>query len=255
MLTTSSFGLATYEQGDPASDRFALVLPGLLDSKDFPHMHSHVDLFARHGFHALSFDPPGTWESQGDISLYTLSNYRQAAGEIIEYYGNKETVIVGQSLGGIMAPLIASDQECVRAYASLLAPAFLCDERNGVIHFGEFPIPNWKELGSRTSQRTLPNNPSHTFSFTVPYSFVEDSFNHNTLDVIGSLSTPKLYVAATRDAIVPPEVVAEFVKQASEPKEFVTIDSEHDYWLDDSLISQVNEILDDFFSQHIEGWA
>ena len=67
LIKTESFQLATYSQGDSESKKLALVLPGKLDTKDYSHMKSHVKYLAIMGYFALSFDPPGTWESKGDI--------------------------------------------------------------------------------------------------------------------------------------------------------------------------------------------
>ncbi|MEJ0073023.1 MAG: alpha/beta hydrolase [Candidatus Saccharibacteria bacterium] len=100
-----NFELATYEQGNSEAERLAIVLPGRLDTKDYAHIRSHVDFLASLGYHALSFDPPGTWESPGDISLYTTTNVQQAIQEIIELFGDKPTVIAGHSRGGSHALL------------------------------------------------------------------------------------------------------------------------------------------------------
>ena len=78
-IHTQSFNLATYIKGDTQSDKFALILPGLLDTKDYLHMTSHVDFLATKGYLALSFDPAGTWESLSDelIEYYKESIYRR----------------------------------------------------------------------------------------------------------------------------------------------------------------------------------
>src|SRR3989344_7326448 len=103
MIKTSSFELAEYQQGDTNSSKLALVLPGKLDTKDYPHMRSHVDFLAGKGYLAVSFDPPGTWESPGDISLYTMTNYLRSVNELIEHFGNKPTFVMGHSLDGALA--------------------------------------------------------------------------------------------------------------------------------------------------------
>ena len=89
VIQTDSFEIAVYSKGDINSKKFALVLPGKLDTKDYFHMKSHVDYLAHLGFFALSFDPPGTWDSPGDIRLYTMTNYLKAIHELIAYFGNR----------------------------------------------------------------------------------------------------------------------------------------------------------------------
>lgn len=77
MVKTKSFDLAVYKNGDEYASKVVLVLPDKLDTKDYASMRSHVDFLASKGFFALSFDPPGTWESPGDIWLYTTTSYIQ----------------------------------------------------------------------------------------------------------------------------------------------------------------------------------
>lgn len=100
LIKTESFNLAVYQKGSPDSKKLALVLPGRLDTKDYPHMRSHVDFLASKGYLALSFDPPGSWESEGDISLYLTTNYLKAVKELINHFGNKPTLLIGHSRGG-----------------------------------------------------------------------------------------------------------------------------------------------------------
>ena len=78
IIKTKSFELATISKGSDDSNKIALVLPGLLDTKDYTHMVSFVDFLSSKGYFALSFDAPGTWESSGGVELYTTSNYKKA---------------------------------------------------------------------------------------------------------------------------------------------------------------------------------
>lgn len=91
IIKTKNFELAVYTKGDQDSPKLALVLPGRLDTKDYIHNTSLVDYLASQSYIALSFDPPGTWESSGNIELYTTTNYLKAVDELIEHFGNKQT--------------------------------------------------------------------------------------------------------------------------------------------------------------------
>src|SRR3989344_5911947 len=105
ILKTKNFEVAVYIKGDPASAKLAIVTPGRLDTKDYLHNTSLVDYLANRGFYALSFDPPGTWESPGSIDLYTTTNYLKVVDELIEHFGNKPTLLAGHSRGGTVAML------------------------------------------------------------------------------------------------------------------------------------------------------
>src|SRR5882672_1902530 len=108
-IKTPNFELAVYAKGDPDAPRLAVVLPGRLDTKDYVHMTSHVNYLADKGFYAVSFDPPFTWESPGDVRNYSTTNYIRAVNEVIEYFGNKPTMVVGHSRGGAVAQLVSSN--------------------------------------------------------------------------------------------------------------------------------------------------
>ena len=104
-IKTKSFELVVYEKGDPNSQKLAIVIPGRLDTKDYIHNTSLVDYLASRGYFALSFDPAGTWESPGDIDLYTTTNLIKSVNELIEFFGNKPTLLAGHSRGGTIAML------------------------------------------------------------------------------------------------------------------------------------------------------
>src|SRR5690606_21567041 len=121
LIKTPSFELAVYLQGNFNAARLALVLPGKLDTKDYAHMRSHVDFLATKGFLAVSFDPPGTWESPGDIELYTMTNYIKAVNELISYFNNRPTFVMGHSRGATIATIVGAQNKNVFAFASVMS--------------------------------------------------------------------------------------------------------------------------------------
>src|SRR5688572_887080 len=112
----SSFEVATYANGDPEAKKFALFLPGLLDTKDYPHMRSHVDFFAGLGYYAVAIDMPGTWESSDDISDFTTTNCLAAIKKVITA-ADRPTFIFGHSNGGRLAALASAENPQVEAVA------------------------------------------------------------------------------------------------------------------------------------------
>lgn len=117
-IETESFELAVYTAGDATSSKFAIVIPGRLDTKDYIHNTSLVDSLASRGYFALSFDPPGTCGSSGDIQLYTTTNYLKAVDELINYFGSKMTVLAGHSRGGTIAMLAGPKELLCEPYYS-----------------------------------------------------------------------------------------------------------------------------------------
>ena len=235
-IKTPSFELAIYKKGDENAEKLVLCLPGRLDTKDYAHMRSHVDFFARNGYLALSFDPPGTWESPGDISLYTTPNYLKAINELIELYGNKPTVVMGHSRGGSMAILAGINNQYVTHFIAVMS------------HYGPSSKP--KESGDiRVSYRDLPPGTKETQEkerFDLPMSYFDDTTEYTGLE---SCLKPKLFFLGKHDDMVLPEDVRETYELAAEPKQLCELDSEHDYRYHPEIIKKVEHVAKDFLSE------
>lgn len=245
LIETASFTLSVDTYGAADSDRLALVIPGWLDSKKFPHMIAHSQFMADHDFHAVSFDPPGTWDSPGDIELYSVTNYLKAITEVIEFYGNLHTVIVGQSMGGRMALLAAAQNANVIATASLMSTARM--------NVSDLEKRLWKEDGHITLTRDNPLLLS-TRDFTLDYSYFEDASTYSVYDVTEALTIPKLMIAGMRDELASVHSVKNLYGHCPDPKEYIEVDCIHDYWRTPGDIELVNNHLDAFFSHYINGW-
>jgi len=234
-IKTKSFTLAVYAKGNKTWERMALVLPGKLDTKDYPHMQSHVDFLAEQGFFALSFDPPGTWGSLGSIELYTMTNYLKAINELIEYFGNKPTVLLGHSRGGSVAMLGGITNPHVTHFIAIMSRA------------GEsIPDKPIKPGGTSISYRNIPGNPSKKKKFELPFAYFKDSARYNILEGLKHCTKLKLFILGTYDTTVKPEEVKEAYETAAEPKELYELISDHDYRWHPSLIKEMNQIVGNF---------
>jgi pimeloyl-ACP methyl ester carboxylesterase len=151
-ITTKSYKLAVYEKKGRNPTKCAIVLPGRLETKDYVHIRSHVDLLATLGYDAVAFDPPGSWGSPGGIEAYTVTNYLTAVNEVIEYYSNKPTLLVGHSLGGSIAILGTASNPHVTAFIALMSLS-----GGPKVHDTE-----WETAGSIAFYRDLPPGDHHT---------------------------------------------------------------------------------------------
>ncbi|MFH1589717.1 MAG: alpha/beta hydrolase [archaeon] len=241
-IRTKSFNLATYQKGSSQSDKFAIVLPGRLDTKDYLHMRSHVDFLATKGYFALSFDPPGTWESEGDISIYSTTNYLKAVQEIIEYYGNKKTILIGHSRGGSMAVLAGTRIKEVEKFIDIMGRASYKTE--------EFIDDGWREKGYHLSIRDTPKGYAEKEkSFKLPYTFVEDSQQYDMIPDLKVCNKPKLFIAGSKDTLVDPIKIKEACELSSDPKQFIMLDSVHGYRRNPEMINKVNGIIEEFIEE------
>jgi pimeloyl-ACP methyl ester carboxylesterase len=240
LIKTTSFELAVYEKGITKADKIALVLPGRLDTKDYPHTRSHVDFLASKGYYALAFDPPGTWESPGGIELYTMTSYLKAMKELIELLGNKPTVLVGHSRGGSMAMLGGTTIPQVTHFVAIMSrpSASIPDDETG-----------YKKAGKDISYRdTPPNNSEHQVKFELPYSYFEDAAQYNMTEDLKSCTKPKLFFYGLQDKLVTPDSVKEMYEYAAEPKQIHELNSEHDYRKHPEIIEEVNEVISRFLN-------
>lgn len=233
IIKTDSFDLAITTAGNPNSERMMLCLPGRLDTKDYAHIQSHLEYFAQKGFFTVSFDPPGTWESSNDISLYTTPNYLVAIHEIIAHFDNRPTITLGHSRGGTMALMAGIHNQYVTHMIAVMS------------HWGPSGRPDIEE-NVHVSTRDVPPGTERTEerkTFELPMSYFDDAGDYSGLDVCDK---PKLFFAGLQDVLVTPQDVKEMVDEAAEPKEYLELDSEHDYRLHSEVIDEVNKHVEAF---------
>ena len=245
LIQTPSFQIACYIQGDQDAQKLAIVVPGKLDTKDYLHMRSHVDFLAQKGYLALSFDPPGTWESPGDITLYNMSNNLVAIEELIEYFGNKPTFVLGHSRGGSMAMLAGIRLPQVSHFGVIMSyPSF-----DPQIH-GGYPDEEWRHKGYRVSQRDIPNtDPVEYREFKLPYSFLEDQIKYDMREGLSQCEKLKMFIYGDQDDKVKPELVKMAYDLSAEPKFLYGLHSGHDYRKYPQLITEVNNSIEDFLEK------
>lgn len=237
-IKTKSFNLAVYAKGEENSPKLALVLPGRLDTKDYPHMRSHVGFLATKGFFALSFDPPGTWESAGSIETYSMTNYLKAINELIEHFGSKPTFVMGHSRGGTMAMLAATTNPKIIGFAAVMSN-----------YEGSAAKTEMKPGDVQVEYRDLPGNPEEKKRIDLPYAYFKDASQYNMLEGLKTYKKPKLFFWGNKDIMAKSEDVKHAYGASAEPKELHELNSAHDYRYDNKLIEEVNITVGAFLSK------
>lgn len=202
-------------------------------------MHSHVDFLASKGYLAVSFDPPGTWESGGDIGQYTMTNYLQAINELIEHFGNRPTLLVGHSRGGSMAMLAG----CRNAHVDRFVAIMSSPHASGV----HSKVRGSIEVAYRD---TPPNDREHKVAFKLPMSYFDDAAKYDMREELAACTKPKLFFLGLQDVIVKPESVRTTFALAAEPKELYELDASHDYRRYPDKIEEVNKALGAFLAKY-----
>ncbi len=242
IIKTDSFELAILFRGDKNADKLALILPGRLDTKDYVSCVSHADYLASKGYFAVSFDPPGTWESPGTTELFTTTNYIKAVNELIAHFGDRPTLLMGHSRGGAVA-ILASSNPAVTGIIVVMA------------NFSEPSAPNSGsiEKGFRLSLRDLPPGTSKTKDqkeFKLFNSYWLDGKNYNPAETLKSCTKPKLIIYGTNDSFTPVPVVRELYETLPEPKMIKEVDCQHDYRYYPDVIKEINNEIGMFLEKY-----
>ncbi len=243
IIKTKSFELAVYEKGNQDSPKLAIVIPGRLDTKDYVHNTSLVDYLASRGYFALSFDPAGTWESPGTIDLYNTTNLIKSVNELIEFFGNKPTILVGHSRGGTIAMLVGPKNPHVTHIIPIFsyygAPSDPVDEEivdEKVMTYRDLPPGNMKTKEQK--------------EFGLPPNYFEDGKKYNALAGLKNCTKPKLFFYGTTDDMIAPEDVQKAYEESAEPKEIYALNSDHDYRYHQNIFQEVNKIIGKFLDKY-----
>jgi pimeloyl-ACP methyl ester carboxylesterase len=200
-------------------------------------------MLSEQGFLALSFDPPGTWESPGDITEYTTSNIIKAINELIEYFGNRPTILIGHSRGGANSMLVGTDNEHVTSYVAIMSgvgPSSVDLPKPG----SDEPVVSYRDLPPGSERTSVQKE------FRLPVSYFRDQNSYDATEALKHSSKPKLFFYGTEDELVPEKVVRLYYDQAAEPKVLHELASEHDYRLHPEVIEEVNSTIRDFIGKY-----
>ena len=244
-IKTKSFQLAVITRGDEKAEELAVCLPGRLDTKDYANFISHMEYLGGHGFFALSFDPPGTWESPGGLEIYSTTNYIKAVNEVIEYYGNKPTLLLGHSRGGTVSILVGAKNPSVIGIVVVNA------------NFGAptGPKPDSLEKGYELSLQDLPPATTRTKEkkeFKLPIAYFKDGEQYRPVESLKQATKPKLVFYSTNDEFVTPTEAQKVLEQIPEPKMAVELSCTHDYRLFPEAVEQVNKALGQFLDAYLK---
>lgn len=224
------------------TEKLAILCPGYLDSKDYKNLVGFAEELSKRGYTAVRFDPTGTWESEGDISDHTITQYLEDIKNVLEYMFQqadyKYVLLGGHSRGGMVSILYAARDSRISAVLAVVPPLSANREK----------VDKWKQLGFRSSLRGIEGE-NKKREFNVPYSYVEDMNQYDILKDVKKILVPVIFVAGELDEKVPPEDIKEIFDNANEPKRFVIIPGiGHNYHHNDRgmaiVIEKISEQLD-----------
>jgi putative redox protein len=214
--------LSIFVQQAGEADKLAILLPGFLDSAEYPHLADLSSRLTGAGYIVVRFDPPGTWSNAGEISEYNITNYVEAVAAINGWaqkkFKTKKCLLAGHSFGGVAAIVAATELSDVDCVAAIMSPAYL----TGAL--------NWQADKPRESVRQDPHNLRQTRKFVVPYEFARDIAGCDVPSLAASLNCPALFIAGELDATVLPGEVEELARKAKKGKYLLLKGVQHGYW-------------------------
>jgi esterase/lipase len=170
-----------------------------------------------------------------NLSKYNFTNTLDHIRELLKVSSNEELVILGFSMGGILASVIASEFK-PKKIGFIVSPfqAGTDDDLEG-------RYKEWKVDGYR-----IVNSSVHG-DLKIPFSFINDARKYNALDYIGKIICPKLFLVAEADEKVTRKASDQLYAVAKEPKEWHLIPkAKHRYQYQEGKIEIANKIIIDF---------
>ncbi|WKZ31123.1 MAG: prolyl oligopeptidase family serine peptidase [Candidatus Dojkabacteria bacterium] len=171
------------------------------------------------------------------MSKYSFSETIATARATLNAIESKELIILGFSMGGIIATLLATEFP-PKKLGLIVSPYQVGSEYDLAGKYKE-----WKETGYRKVTS------SKFGELSIPFSFIEDAQEYNAIDYIQNVTCPVLFVVGEEDEKVPMSVTRKIFDKANAPKEWCQIpEMEHKYQYQPKVLEEVNKVIVEFIS-------
>jgi len=167
-----------------------------------------------------------------DLAKYSISETLKHTREILKKLDMNQTIILGFSMGGIIASFVAKE------FQPKKLGLFVSPYQAGTDDDLEEKYNQWQEDGFRKFTS------SKYGELKIPFSFILDAKKYNALDVINMVNCPILFIAGKKDDKVSNNATEKFFKKANYPKKFILIDEmEHRYQYQPKMLEKVNGMI------------
>ncbi|MBS3129007.1 alpha/beta fold hydrolase [Candidatus Woesearchaeota archaeon] len=172
---------------------------------------------SEHGFTVLRFDFSGSGKSQGKFEELTVTQEIKdltAAKNFLEKkVGTQDIILIGHSLGGMVALLYTHKHPEIKAVVGIAPPYDYRRKRKSLPDLEKWKKDGHAMLITRFSKKLMKLN----------YHFYEDAIQHNTWEAL-QIDVPFLLIQGTEDNAVPLEESKELFSHAKKPKKMVTLE-------------------------------
>ena len=234
---------ANIHRPDKESTSLAVLLPGMLMSKDYTNFTSLADTLKDNNITAVRFDPTGSWESEVDIDHYSITQYLADIDYVLSYLNSNNefdrVILIGHSLGGMVGQIFADKFDTIDTVISIFSPG-----RFGISEFTKSVMPNWEKEGKLNLNRKSPFDLNIELKLELPYEFVEDAMDYDGFESAANSSCKKLFIGSNSDKTVSLEQVKDFYAKAKQPKKLIELDDvPHIYWKSSESLDKVNNAI------------
>ena len=150
----------------------------------------------RNGYGWLRFDQRGSGASSGEFRRFTLSGAIEDTRRILESLGDPPCVLVGSSLGALIALHVAATQKHRIEGLILIAPALRFTQRYIHDQLSDAQLDGWRRRGYRWFPDLYAGG-----CFRLDYSFCADALEY--AEPPARLSRPVRVIHGTRDELLP----------------------------------------------------
>jgi esterase/lipase len=171
-----------------------------------------------------------------DLNKYNFSETIKHVRNILKHVNNEDLTILGFSMGGIIASLLATEFSPQKL--GLVVTPYQAGSEEDLA--GKYK--DWQTTGTRKITS------SKYGELEIPFSFIEDARKYNALNYVKEVHCPILFVAGELDKSVPWQVCRKLFENAPQNlREWHLISGmEHKYKNQPEMLKKVNEILINF---------
>ncbi len=191
------------------------------------------------GWSCLVFDARGHGESGGSFKDLTVSGYLEDARAVIAGPGAglRRILLVGSSLGGLVALHLAARTPGGFAGCVALAPALRFAERH-LAAAGAEGARKWRESGVRRLRNDW-------IEVDVGWEFIADGLSFKEDELVAKLATPTLIIHGMQDEVVPVRGSTDFALRFARPGVDLVLIGEGDHRLN-TVKARVQSIIEEF---------
>jgi dipeptidyl aminopeptidase/acylaminoacyl peptidase len=218
------------------------LLHGNTGWKEETHLETLSKSLVDKGFVVVRFDSPGSGESEGTwADDYRATNYIEATKVVYDWVianvevDTERVGIWGHSMGGMVAVQV------VARWPELFFA--LCGSQPSTGKASQ--TDSWHKDGGFLMKTQIFGG------VWLPAAFYEDRLQYDTAKTVKRLHLPQLYIAGTKDTLVPQKAVENIFANANEPKQLEIFKTDHFYKDNEEKLAQINTATASFFKESL----